>query len=105
MLAPAYGSAAPGHDRFQQPAAIDEALRDAGFRHIDTERRRYQWTYARDDFVEGLGTWTVGRFVRNMLGESGWVSLMDRARTTFADRFPDPLNDFRDVILAVGRLP
>jgi ubiquinone/menaquinone biosynthesis C-methylase UbiE len=105
MLAPAYGSAAPGHDRFQQPAAIEEALRDAGFRHINTERRRYQWTYARDDFVEGLGTWTVGRFVRNMLGENGWASLMDRARTTFADRFPDPLNDFRDVILAVGRLP
>ena len=105
MLAPAYGSAAPGHDRFQRPAAIEEALRDAGFRHINTERRRYQWTYPRDDFVEGLGTWTVGRFVRNMLGESGWASLMDRARTTFADRFPDPLNDFRDVVLAVGRLP
>jgi ubiquinone/menaquinone biosynthesis C-methylase UbiE len=105
MLAPAYGSAAPGHDRFQQPAAIEEALRDAGFRHVRTERRRYQWTYARDDLVEGLGTWTVGRFVRNMLGEDGWASLMERARATFADRFPDPLNDFRDVILAVGRLP
>jgi ubiquinone/menaquinone biosynthesis C-methylase UbiE len=105
MLAPAYGSAAPGHDRFQRPAAIEEALRDAGFRHITTERRRYQWSYGRDDFVEGLGTWTVGRFVRNMLGEDGWASLMDRARATFADRFPDPLNDFRDVILAVGRLP
>jgi ubiquinone/menaquinone biosynthesis C-methylase UbiE len=105
MLAPAYGAAAPGHDRFQQPEAVEEALRDAGFRHVRTERRRYQWSYARDDLVEGLGTWTVGRFVRNMLGEDGWASLMERARATFADRFPDPLNDFRDVILAVGRLP
>ena len=70
-----------------------------------TERRRYQWTYPRDDLVEGLGTWAVGRFARNMLGEASWSSFLERARTTFADRFPDPLNDFRDVILAVGALP
>jgi hypothetical protein len=55
--------------------------------------------------VEGLGTWTVGRFVRKMLGESGWASLMERTRAVFADRFPDPLNDFRDVLVAVGALP
>jgi hypothetical protein len=40
-----------------------------------------------------------------MLGETGWTSLMDRTRATFAERFPDPLNDFRDVIIAVGALP
>jgi ubiquinone/menaquinone biosynthesis C-methylase UbiE len=105
MLAPAYAAAAPGHDRFKQPQAIDEALRRAGFRYVRTERKRYQWTYPRDDLVEGLGTWAVGRFARNMLGESSWASFLERARTTFADRFPDPLNDFRDVILAVGTLP
>ena len=105
MLAPAYAAAAPGHERMKQPAVIEEILRLAGFRRVRTERRRYQWTYARDDLVEGLGTWTVGRFVRNMLGEAGWASLMDRTRAVFADRFPDPLNDFRDVIVAVGALP
>jgi ubiquinone/menaquinone biosynthesis C-methylase UbiE len=105
MLAPAYAAAAPGHDRFKQPQAIEEALRRAGFRPVRTERKRYQWTYPRDDLVEGLGTWAVGRFARNMLGESSWESFLERARTTFADRFPDPLNDFRDVVLAVGTLP
>jgi ubiquinone/menaquinone biosynthesis C-methylase UbiE len=105
MLAPAYKAAAPGHDRFQRPGAIEEALRSGGFRSIRTERRRYQWTYARDDLVEGLGTWTVGRFVRNMLGETGWTSLMERTRAAFAERFPDPLNDFHDVVVAVGSLP
>ena len=105
MLAPAYAGAAPGHDRFKQPQAVEDALRRAGFRHIRTERKRYQWTYPRDDLVEGLGTWAVGRFARNMLGESSWASFLERARTTFADRFPDPLNDFRDVILAVATLP
>jgi ubiquinone/menaquinone biosynthesis C-methylase UbiE len=105
MLAPAYAAAAPGHDRFKQPQAIEEALRRAGFRPVRTERKRYQWTYPRDDLVDGLGTWAVGRFARNMLGESSWASFLERARTTFADRFPDPLNDFRDVVLAVGARP
>ena len=105
LLAPAYAAAAPGHERFKQPKAIEDALRRAGFRHVRTERKRYQWTYPRDDLVEGLGTWAVGRFARNMLGESSWASFVERARTTFADRFPDPLNDFRDVIVAVGALP
>jgi ubiquinone/menaquinone biosynthesis C-methylase UbiE len=105
MLAPAFASAAPGHDRFKQPQAIEDVLRRGGFRHIRTERKRYQWIYPRDDFVEGLGTWAVGRFVRNMLGDTSWTSFLEQARSTFADRFPDPLNDFRDVILAVGALP
>jgi ubiquinone/menaquinone biosynthesis C-methylase UbiE len=105
MLAPAYGSAAPGHERFKRPAAIEQTLRDAGFRSVRSERKRYQWTYARDDLVDGLGTWTVGRFVRTMLGEAGWSSLMERTRAAFAERFPDPLTDFRDVIVAVGTLP
>lgn len=105
MLAPAFAAAAPGHDRFSRPQAIEEELRRAGFRHVRTERKRYQWVYPREDLVEGLGTWTVGRFARNMLGEAGWSALIERTRSTFADRFPDPLNDFRDVILAVGSLP
>jgi SAM-dependent methyltransferase len=105
MLAPAYAAAAPGHERLKEPAVIEETLRLAGFRRVRTERRRYQWTYARDELVESLGTWTVGRFVRNMLGDDAWTSLMERTRAVFADRFPDPLNDFRDVIVAVGVLP
>jgi ubiquinone/menaquinone biosynthesis C-methylase UbiE len=105
MLAPAFASAAPGHDRFTQPQAIEVELRRAGFRHVRTERKRYQWVYPRDDLVEGLGTWAVGRFARNMLGEASWASFLEQARNTFADRFPDPLNDFRDVIVAVGALP
>jgi ubiquinone/menaquinone biosynthesis C-methylase UbiE len=105
MLAPAYAAAAPGHDRFTHADEVEEALRDAGFRHVRSERRRYHWTYPREDLVEGLGTWTVGRFVHQMLGEDGWAALLQRARATFAERFPNPLNDFRDVILAVGSLP
>jgi hypothetical protein len=37
-----------------------------------------------------------------MLGEDGWTAFRTRVRAVFAERFADPLNDFRDVILAVG---
>ena len=102
MLAPAYREAAPGHERFRTRGPVEEVLLEAGVRHVRTDLVKYRWTYSLDDYVEGLAVWATGRFVREMLGESGWQAFMARARTTFAERFPDPLNDFREVILAVG---
>jgi hypothetical protein len=43
--------------------------------------------------------------VRSMLGDAGWTAFRERARVTFAERFSDPLNDFRDVNLAVATKP
>jgi ubiquinone/menaquinone biosynthesis C-methylase UbiE len=105
MLGPAYAEVVPGHERFRSRTEIEEALIDAGFRTVRTELVKYHWQYALDDYLDGLQVWATGRFVRNMLGESGWSSLRERARATFAERFPDPLNDFREVILATATKP
>jgi ubiquinone/menaquinone biosynthesis C-methylase UbiE len=105
MLAPAYAEAAPWHERFRSRTSVEEALIDAGFRTVRTEVAKYHWTYALDDYLDGLQVWATGRFVRDMLGEAGWASLRERARATFAERFPDPLNDFREVILATATKP
>ena len=105
VLEPALAQAAPWHDRFRQRAAIEEALLDAGVRHVRTDERRYRFVYALEDYVDGLGTWASGRFVRGMLGEAEWDELLRRAKASFADRFADPVNDFRQVILAVGTKP
>ncbi|HEX6130179.1 MAG TPA: methyltransferase domain-containing protein [Actinomycetota bacterium] len=102
MLVSAADEATPGRERFARREALQEVLYDAGLRNVRLEPRRYRWTYARDDYVAGLGVWTSGRFVRDMLGDAGWRSFLERARASFADRFPDPLSDFRDVVLAVG---
>ncbi len=67
-----------------------------------TNLQKYRWTYGLDEYIDGLQTWATGRFVRQMLGESGWASFTDRVRSTFAARFADPLNDFRDVWTAVA---
>lgn len=105
LLAPAYAEAAPGHDRFRSRTGVEEALVGAGFRSVRTELVKYRWTYDLDDYLDGLQVWATGRFVRNMLGASGWASLRERARATFAERFPATLNDFREVILATGTKP
>jgi ubiquinone/menaquinone biosynthesis C-methylase UbiE len=102
LLAPTLDKAIPNHDRFTRRAAVEEVLLDAGLRHVRTEPNQYEWRYTRDEFVDGLTVWATGRFVREMLGEDDWASFLDRVRATFAERFPDPLHDRRDVLLAIG---
>jgi ubiquinone/menaquinone biosynthesis C-methylase UbiE len=102
MLEPSLAGAVPGRERFRDGAALAETLIDAGFRKVRVERATYEWTYSQEEFLSGLETWATARFARGMVGESGWASLRDRARATFAERFPDPLHDRREVLLAVG---
>ena len=102
ILDPAYAEAAPWHDRFKKRTAVEEALIDAKFRSVRTEVFKYHWTYPLEDYLDGLQVWATGRFVKNMLGEAGWSSLREGARALFAERFPDPLNDFREVIVATA---
>lgn len=105
MLEPVWAEAAPGHDRFARRENVEQALIDAGFRHVRTEKRQYRFQYSQEDYLVGLETWATGRFVREMLGPSGWKEFRQRVRATFAERFSDPLNDFRDAILAVATRP
>jgi ubiquinone/menaquinone biosynthesis C-methylase UbiE len=105
VLASAIRDAYPWRDRFTSPERVEEALRDAGLGALRTERRRYRFVYGLDEYVDGMAAFTLGRFLRDMLGEAGWASFLDRARAAFADRFADPLNDFREAILAVGTRP
>jgi ubiquinone/menaquinone biosynthesis C-methylase UbiE len=102
LLEQTLAKAIPNHERFKRREAIEQTLIDAGLRHVRTEPRRYEWRYARDDYVDGLTTWAIGRFVREMLGEDDWKRFLDRAHEVFAERFPDPLHDIRDVLLAVA---
>ena len=105
VLQPALSQAIPWRERFRDRAAMEEALMDAGLRHLRTEERRYHFHYPLAEYVDGLGTWATGRFVRSMLGEASFASFLERAKGVFAERFSDPVNDFRDVLFAVGTRP
>lgn len=105
MLQPALKQAIPWRERFTSRAAIAETMMEAGLRQVRSEERRYRFQYRLDEYVEGLGTWATGRFVRSMLGEAGFASFLARAKDTFTQRFADPVNDFREVAFAVGVKP
>jgi ubiquinone/menaquinone biosynthesis C-methylase UbiE len=102
LVEPSIDKVIPNHDRFTDRAALEMTLHDAGLKHVRSEPRTYAWTYGRDEYLEGVQVFALGRFARGMLGEAGWDAFMARARKEFADRFPDPLTDHRDVLLAVG---
>ncbi len=102
LLGPTMDKAIPNHDRFSRRGEVEQALHDAGLRHVRTEPATYEWRYGRDEYVDGLTVWATGRFVREMLGEAAFEGFMDRVHATFAERFPDPLHDSREVLLAIG---
>ena len=95
----------PWEERFSDPNVLKETLHEAGLRDIWTELREYRFTMSREDWLVGRESTVMGRFLRQMVGPELWETFRSRARQVFADRFPDPLNDFRDVVLAVGHKP
>ncbi len=105
VLQPAMDQRLPWRERFRDRQAVEEALMEAGLRHIRTEVRAYRFRYALAEYVEGLSTWATGRFVRSMLGEPAFAAFLDRARAVFAERFADPVSDSRDVLFATGTKP
>jgi ubiquinone/menaquinone biosynthesis C-methylase UbiE len=102
MLADVHRRAVPWSERFADREATEETLMGAGLRHVRVERRQYHFRYSLEEYVEGLETWSTGRFVRSMLGPSSWEQFRLRARQLFGERFADPVNDFRDVWLAIA---
>jgi ubiquinone/menaquinone biosynthesis C-methylase UbiE len=102
MLEPSLTQVIPQAHRFRTRDQCQQALYDAGLRRVRVEKVTYEWHYGREEFIEGLEISPIGRFVRGMLGQRGWPAFQERARASFAERFPDPLRDRRDVILSVG---
>jgi trans-aconitate methyltransferase len=105
MLRSTLRDATPWAERFGDPARFEDTLRQSGLRPVRVERRSYRFTMTRDDYVEDQSTRALGRFVRGMLGEGGWTSFLERARSAFASGFGQNVEDSRDVLLAVGTKP
>jgi ubiquinone/menaquinone biosynthesis C-methylase UbiE len=105
VLTAAMAEALPWRERFRSREALEEALMDAGLRTVRSEVRKYRFRYGLDEYVDGLATWSTGRFVRSMLGPTAFESFNERAKKVFAERFADPVNDFREVAFVTGVKP
>jgi ubiquinone/menaquinone biosynthesis C-methylase UbiE len=97
--------AAPWEERFSDPGRLEETLRDAGLREVVVERRRYRVTTSVADYLAARETTAPGRFLHGMLGEALWERFRARVEEEFRSRFPDPLGDSFEVLLAVGAKP
>jgi ubiquinone/menaquinone biosynthesis C-methylase UbiE len=102
MYDDAFNTFAPWNSRFAEKSTFEETLRDAGLHPVRVELREYHIQQSRDDYLLHRATSATGRFVRTMLGDEGWERFLARAGETYAERFPERINDFRDVLLAVG---
>jgi len=105
ILEDAQARALPSEERFSDRDALKQSLHDAGLRDIWTEVRDYRLEMSREDWLAGREITPLGRFLRQMVGETTWETFRGRSRQVFADRFPPRLNDFREVNLAVGHKP
>ena len=102
LIDDAYRQVMPWREHFADPAKFEESLRDAGLHPVRVERREYKIEMTREEYVESRATSVSGRFTRDMLGPEGWDRFLQRVGAVFEERFPELINDFRDVNLAVG---
>jgi ubiquinone/menaquinone biosynthesis C-methylase UbiE len=105
VLMDAQARAIPWEEKFSDRSVLKDVLHDAGVRDIWTEGRQYRFEMSREDWLTGREVTPVGRFLQQMLGAELWEPFRKRAREVFAERFPEQINDFRSVVLAVGHKP
>jgi ubiquinone/menaquinone biosynthesis C-methylase UbiE len=105
LLSDATRRALPWEELFSDRNRLKEVLYQSGLRRIRVEQRDYRFEMSAEEYLTGRETAALGRFLRHMLGERLWEAFRGRTRELFAERFPSRINDFREVILAVGRKP
>jgi ubiquinone/menaquinone biosynthesis C-methylase UbiE len=105
ILSDAIKRVVPWEELFSAKDRLKVVLHDAGLRDIWVENRDYRFEMPVEDYLTGREAAATGRFLRQMLGEQLWGSFRARTREVFSERFPARINDFREVILAVGHKP
>lgn len=105
LLKDALRRAAPWEERFSDPPRLQESLREAGLRRVDVHRRDYRFSWSIDDYLAGREISAAGRFLHNMLGDTSWERFREQVAQEFRSRFPDPIGDTSDVLIAVGTKP
>lgn len=96
--------ALPWRRVFGDPGGASEALSGSGFADIRTTRHTYRSRLPQETYLRGKETEHVGRLARETLGED-WEAFRSEARRVFAEELPDPLEEARDAVLAVGTKP
>jgi ubiquinone/menaquinone biosynthesis C-methylase UbiE len=105
LLRDALRKVAPWEEHFSDSRRLADALRQAGLRSVDVQRRQFRATITIEDYLAGRETSAHGRFLRETLGPPLWDRFRGRVDEEFRRRFRDPIGDTEDVLLAVGTKP
>ena len=105
MLRDAGRQMAPWEEMFSDPARLRQTLHEAGLREVRVEEREYRVTMRVADYLATRELAGTGRFMRSMLGAATWERFREQVASEFASRFPDPIGDTEDVLLAIGTKP
>jgi len=100
----AMGVVVPWEERLADPEHLRGALRGAGLTSIGIETRDYPSAIPMADFLASREFSVQARFLRRHLDPADW----ERFRRTVAQefrQFPDPIENFRDAHIAIGRKP
>jgi ubiquinone/menaquinone biosynthesis C-methylase UbiE len=102
LLRDAVQKAIPWNQHFRDRHRLEETLRDARLREVQVYRRQYRSTMSQADYLAGREASSEGRSLRATLGDTLWDRFRERAADAFSERFPDPLGDTNEVLIAVG---
>lgn len=102
LLRDAVRRAIPWDERFRDRGRLEETLREARLRDVRVHQRQYRSTVSQADYLAGQEASAAGRFLRETLGDSLWQRFQEQAEAAFRERFPDPLGDTNEVLIAVG---
>ena len=105
ILQDAHDRVVPWEERFSDKEQLKDALHEAGLRDIWVQRYEFRVEVTAEEYCADHETTSVGRFLRDMLGEEFWPAFQKRTREVFAQRFPERFHDFHQAILAVGHKP
>jgi ubiquinone/menaquinone biosynthesis C-methylase UbiE len=105
ILQDAHDRVVPWEERFSDKERLKDALHEAGLRDIWVQRYEFRVEVTAEEYCADHETTSVGRFLRDMLGEEFWPAFQKRTREVFAQRFPERFHDFHQAILAVGHKP
>ena len=101
-LRAALQEALPWEEWFSDPASLREAFQEAGLSDVAVETKQYVNRMSIPDFLSLREMSMQARFIRQTTDAGAWQRFRKTASEEFRSRFKEPIDDVRDVHIAIG---
>ncbi|MGH2740723.1 MAG: class I SAM-dependent methyltransferase, partial [Actinomycetota bacterium] len=101
----AVARALPSERRVSDPDRMTEALRGAGLRDVDIQRRDYRFEMTVDEYLAAQKVRLGARALHRIMGDAVWERFREQVSEEFHRRFRDPIGDTQEVLFGIGTKP